>query len=168
MSDIELQNDAGDFRLLDRACIDSLKQMREVDRYTKGMYCWIGFKKKSMDFTASPRIAGKTKWSPFKLLGLAIDGITSFTVTPLRISTILGVLISLCAFMYMFVIIFKTLIYGEPQHGFPTIMVTVLFLGGIQLLALGIIGEYIGTIFKETKKRPPYIIKEIDDDDEKE
>ena len=154
-----LQN-VGDFRLIDRQCIDVLKQMREVDRYTKGMFSWIGFKKKEILFEQGDRVAGKSSWNLWGLFKLGVEGITSFTTAPLRFSTILGLIISLSSFIYMLVVLFKTIIWGESVQGYPTIVILILFIGGIQLLSLGIIGEYIGRIFNETKKRPVYIVEE--------
>ena len=155
-----LQN-VGDFRLLDRCCINALRKMRESERYTKGMYCWIGFKKKDIEFEQGDRVAGESSWNYRQLFSFAIDGITSFTNAPLRISTIVGFFISLCAFIYMIYVFFKALIYGDPVQGYPTLVILILFLGGIQLLSLGIIGEYIGRIYNETKNRPDYIVREF-------
>ena len=157
---VEILQNVGDFRLLDRKCIDTLKQLRESERYTKGMFCWIGFNKKEIEFEQGDRVAGQTSWNYFSLFNLAIEGITSFTIAPLRLSTMIGVIVSLIAFIYMCVIIAKTLIWGEDVQGFPTLMVVILFLGGVQLLSLGIIGEYLGRIFHETKNRPVYVVRE--------
>lgn len=160
VSTIPIQENTGDFRLLDRRCVEALKQLREAQRYTKGMFSWIGFNKKEILFDRDPRAAGQSKWNYFKLFDLAIDGITCFTILPLRLSSFLGTLISVFAFLYMLVIILKTVIYGESVQGYPSLMVIILFLGGIQLLSLGIIGEYIGRIFNETKQRPLYFVGE--------
>ena len=159
-TNIPIQKDTGDFRLLDRKCIDALKNMRETDRNNKGMFSWIGFKKKGIYYHQNQRKHGKTRWSYYKLLNLALTGITSFTTTPLRLASIFGFLVSLMAFAYLIYIIIKTILYGDPVQGYPTLMVTILFLGGIQLIALGIIGEYLSHIFNETKKRPGYFIRE--------
>jgi len=159
---VEILQNVGDFRLLDRKCIDVLKQMRETQRYTKGMFCWIGFKKKEIQFEQGNRVAGKSSWSFGKLFNLAIEGITSFTTAPLRISTLFGFVVSIFALLYMVYIIAKTLIWGEPVQGFPTLMIAILFLGGVQLISLGIIGEYIGRVFNETKNRPVYIVNEYE------
>ncbi|MGI6448810.1 MAG: glycosyltransferase family 2 protein [Desulfitobacteriia bacterium] len=159
-SKIPIQENTGDFRLLDRRCVNALKQLRETQRYTKGMFDWIGYNKKEILFDRDPRAAGQTKWNYLKLLDLAIEGITSFTTVPLRFSSLLGTIISLFAFCYMLLIIFKTVVYGEAVQGYPSLMVIILFLGGIQLLSLGIIGEYIGRIFNETKRRPLYFVDE--------
>jgi polyisoprenyl-phosphate glycosyltransferase len=161
---IPIQEDTGDFRLLDRRCVEALKKMRESQRYTKGMFSWIGYNKKEILFDRDPRAAGKTKWNYFKLLDLAIEGITSFTTLPLRLSSIFGMVISLIAFIYMIWIITKTLLIGEPVKGYPSLMSVILFLGGIQLLSLGIIGEYLGRIFNETKNRPLYFVDEYNDE----
>lgn len=159
---IEVLQNVGDFRLLDRCCIEALKQMRESERYTKGMFCWIGFRKKEMVFDRGDRAAGKSSWNFMSLFALAIEGITSFSIAPLRISTIIGLVVSIAAFIYMIFIFVKTLIFGDPVQGFPTIMIVMLFLGGIQLLSIGVLGEYIGRIFNESKHRPVYIVSEHD------
>lgn len=159
-TNIPIQKDTGDFRLLDKKCIDAIKEMRETDRNNKGMFSWIGYKKKGILYHQNERKHGKTKWSYYKLLNLALTGITSFTTVPLRFASIFGFFVSLLAFAYLTYIIIKTLIYGDPVQGYPTLMVTILFLGGIQLIALGIIGEYLSHIFNETKKRPGYFIRE--------
>lgn len=157
---IEILPNVGDFRLLDRKCIESLKQLRETERYTKGMYCWIGYKKTAVEFEQQDRQVGQSSWNFLSLLSLAIEGIVSFTTFPLKIATIVGVFTSLCAFIYMIYVIIKAILLGDPVSGFPTLLSVILFLGGIQLLALGIIGEYIGRIFHETKGRPVYIVRE--------
>lgn len=156
----EVLENVGDFRLLDRKCIEALKELRENERYTKGMFCWIGFKKKEILFDRGNRVAGKSNWNFFQLFNLAIEGITSFTTSPLRLSSIFGFLIALGAFILMLYYLFKTLVYGDPIQGFPTLITIILFLGGIQLISIGILGEYIGKIFNETKKRPVYLIRE--------
>lgn len=157
---IEILPNVGDFRLLDRKCIESLKQLRETERYTKGMYCWIGYKKTAVEFEQQDRQAGQSSWNFLSLLSLAIEGIVSFTTFPLKIATLVGIFTSLCAFIYMIYVIIKAILFGDPVSGFPTLLSIMLFLGGIQLLALGIIGEYIGRIFHETKGRPVYIVRE--------
>lgn len=157
---VDVLQNVGDFRLLDRKCIDALKELRESERYTKGMYSWIGFKKKEILFEPAERVAGESTFSYGRLLSLAMEGFTSFSTAPLKISTIIGIIVSLLSFILMFVFLFKALIYGDPVQGFPTLITVILFLGGIQLLSLGIIGEYLGRIFIETKNRPVYLIKE--------
>lgn len=157
---VEILPNVGDFRLLDRKCIEALKELRESERYTKGMFCWVGFNKKEVVFDRGDRVAGNTSWNFFSLFNLAIEGITSFTTTPLRLSTIMGFIVSLFAFIYMCVIVTKTLIWGDEVQGFTTLFVFISFLGGVQLISLGIIGEYLGRIFHETKNRPVYVVKE--------
>ena len=157
---IEILQNVGDFRLLDRCCIEALKSMRESERYTKGMFCWIGFKKASVDFEQKERIAGKSSWNFLGLFDLAIKGITSFTIAPLRLSSILGVIIAIFSFILMLFHLIKALIWGDPIQGFPTLVVIILFLGGIQLLSIGILGEYLGRVFNESKNRPVYIVRE--------
>lgn len=164
---VEIQRDTGDFRLLDRRCIEALKQFRESERYTKGMFSWIGFKKKEIIYDRDPRAAGTTKWNYPKLINLAIDGITSFSTAPLRIASVLGMFISFVAFVYIIVIVAKTLIHGDDVAGYPSLMAAILFLGGVQLLSLGIIGEYIARIFTETKARPLYFVEEYHSGDKK-
>lgn len=159
-SRIEVLQNVGDFRLLDRCCIEALKELRESERYTKGMFCWIGFRKKEIAFDRHDRVAGKSAWNFRSLFALAIEGITSFSTAPLRISTVIGLLVSMAAFLYMIFILVKTLICGDPVQGFPTIMTVMLFLGGVQLLTIGILGEYVGRIFNETKRRPTYLARE--------
>lgn len=160
LSNIPVQRDTGDFRLLDRRCIDALQQLREGQRYTKGMYSWIGFNKKEILFDRDPRAAGETKWNYGKLFNLAIDGITSSTIAPLRFSSLFGVIISVAAFFFMIFVIIRTILFGDPVPGYPSLMAVILFLGGIQLLSLGIIGEYLGKVFYETKGRPVYFVEE--------
>ncbi len=154
-----LQN-VGDFRLLDRRCINALKQLRESERYTKGLFTWIGYRKCEITFDRGDRVAGESSYNLFKLFNLAVDGITSFSTAPLRLATIMGLVVSVGTFVYMCYFLLKTLIVGEEVQGFPTLIVTMLFLGGVQLLSLGIIGEYLGRIFNETKNRPVYLIRE--------
>ena len=158
LTNIPIQQDTGDFRLLDRSCIEALKRMREVERNTKGMYSWIGFRKKGIFYRQRERRQGTSKWSLMSLVNLALNGITSYTTAPLRLASILGLLVSAAAFIYLIYIIVLTNLYGEPVQGYPTIMVTLLFLGGVQLLSLGIVGEYLGRVFNEVKRRPGYFI----------
>ena len=156
---IEIQKDTGDFRLLDRRCVEALKSMRENQRYTKGLFSIIGYNKKEILYDRDPRAAGQTKWNYGKLIDLSIDGITSFTTSPLRWASILGIMISGVAFIYMIYIIIKTLATGIDVPGYASLMVVILFLGGIQLIFLGIIGEYLGRTFNESKHRPLYFIE---------
>ena len=162
LAHIPVQVNVGDFRLLDAKCVQALRQMRETQRYTKGMFSWIGYKKKEVPFEVAPRIAGVTKWNYTKLFNLAIEGITSYTTVPLRLASIVGFIISMCAIIYMLYIIIKTLIYGIDWPGYPSLVSIVLFIGGTQLIVLGIIGEYLGKIFNETKNRPLYLVNEYE------
>ncbi len=156
---IPIQTDTGDFRLLDRRCVEALKQFRESQRYTKGLFSWIGYHKKEILYDRDPRAAGETKWNYAKLINLAIDGITSFTTTPLRIASVLGFAVSLAAFVYILYLLIRPL-FGVPTgEGYSSMMAVILFLGGVQLISLGIIGEYIARIFVETKQRPLYFVE---------
>lgn len=160
---VPIQKNTGDFRLLDRTCIEALRRMRESERNTKGLYSWIGFRKKGILYDQLERTEGTTKWKFSQLVNLAINGLTSYTVAPLRIAMYTGILVSLLAFAYLVYILISTWLYGDPVAGYPTIMVTILFLGGIQLLTLGILGEYVGRIFNETKQRPGYFVRRYND-----
>ena len=163
-SRFDMLKNVGDFRLLDRRCINALRRMRESERYTKGRFSWIGFKKKEIEFDRGNRQVGKSSWSYRQLFSLAIDGITSFSSAPLRISTIAGFFISMLAFIYMMVVFVRALFWGNPVQGYPSLLVFILFLGGIQLLSIGIIGEYIGRIYNESKHRPDYIVDEYNEE----
>lgn len=157
----EMQRNVGDFRLLDKRCIEALKLMRENQRFTKGLFTWVGYRKKEIPFEVQPRAAGTTTWNYFALFNLAMKGMTSFTTAPLRLMTLLGITVSTGAIIYMIFTLVMALIYGDPVAGYPTLMVVMLFLGGTQLLALGIIGEYLGQIFHESKHRPIYLVDEM-------
>jgi len=157
---IPIQEDTGDFRLLDRRVVEALKQFRESQRNTKAMFSWVGFYKKEIMYDRDPRAAGETKWNYVKLVELAIDGITSFTTAPLRISTYAGIFVSVFTFLYLLYLVIRTIFFGTDLAGYPSMMAVILFLGGVQLISLGIIGEYIGRIFNETKQRPLYLIEE--------
>lgn len=157
---ITIQRDTGDFRLLDRRCVEALKQLRETERYTKGMFSWIGYNKKEITYDRDPRLAGEIKQNYSILVKLALDGITSFTTAPLRIASIVGALVSLTAFVFIVIVVIKTWIFGDAVAGYPSLMSVILFLGGVQLLSIGIIGEYVGRIFNETKGRPLYLVEE--------
>lgn len=157
----EMQRDVGDFRLLDRRCIEALKLMRENQRFTKGLFTWVGYRKKEIPFEVQPRAAGTTTWNFLSLFNLAMKGMTSFTTAPLRLMTFLGITVSCGAMLYMIFTLVMALMYGDPVAGYPTLITVMLFLGGMQLLALGIIGEYLGQIFHESKHRPIYLVDEI-------
>jgi len=157
---IPIQKDTGDFRLLDKRAVEALKQIRESQRYTKGYFSWIGFKKKEITYERDARFAGQTHWNYLKLVDLAIEGIISFSTAPLRIATALGTVVAVIAFVYLVFIVIRTIALGTDLAGYPSTMAVILFLGGAQLLSLGIIGEYVGRIFNETKNRPLYLIEE--------
>lgn len=159
-ADIDIPADVGDFRLLDRRAVNALCTLREKQRYTKGLFSWIGYNKKELLFDREPRAVGSTKMNFIKLFGLAVDGITSFSVAPLRLASILGLLISSIAFIYLLFVVGKTLLLGDPVAGYPSMISIILFMGGIQLVVLGIIGEYVGRIFYEAKDRPDYLVSE--------
>lgn len=152
--------DTGDFRLMSRRAVDALKQLREQHRFMKGLFTWIGFPQKAVPYRRDPRFAGTTKWNYWKLWNLAIEGITSFTIFPLKLASYLGLVVACGAFIFGAFIIYRTLVYGDPVAGYPSLMVTVLFLGGVQLIALGVLGEYLGRIFDETKQRPLYLVRQ--------
>lgn len=160
ISNVPIQKDTGDFRLLDARAVEAIVNMRESQRYTKGMFSWVGFHKKEILYDRDPRAAGETKWNYPRLVNFAIDGITSFTTAPLRISTYIGMAVSVIAFIYLIVIVLQTLLFGNAIEGYPSTLAVILFLGGVQLLSLGVIGEYIGRIFNETKQRPLYFVEE--------
>lgn len=159
-SDIDIPADVGDFRLLDRQAVDALCLLREKQRYTKGLFSWIGYNKKELLFDREPRAVGNSKMNFIKLFGLAVDGITSFSVAPLRVASVLGIFISSIAFLYLLFVVGKTLLFGDPVAGYPSMISIILFMGGIQLVVLGIIGEYVGRIFYEAKRRPDYLVSE--------
>ena len=154
-----LQN-VGDFRLLDRKCIEALRQLRESERYTKGLYSWIGFRKKDVLFDQEDRRYGESHWSLLKLTAFAIEGITSFTTAPLRLATLLGFITGAGAIVYFIYTLVKAIIYGDPVAGYPTLICVMLFLGAVQLICLGIIGEYLGRVFNEAKHRPIYLVED--------
>ena len=162
MSSVSVLEDTGDFRLLSSKALGSIRQIRESERYTKGLFSLIGHRKYCVQFHRAPRAAGVTKWSFFKLISLAIQGITSFSAAPLKLTTILGFIFATIAFIYMIVIVLKTILFGEPVQGYPSLVSIILFLGGVQMISLGIIGEYLGKVFMETKGRPLYFVQEYD------
>jgi len=156
---IKIPADTGDFRLLSRRAVEALKLLRENHRFMKGLYAWIGYPQVAVEYQRDRRFAGKTKWNYWRLWNFALDGITAFTITPLKIATYIGLLTSIGSFGYALFVIYKTLAFGEPVRGYPSLMVIILFLGGMQLMCLGVIGEYLGRMFNETKQRPLYLIK---------
>ena len=161
LSDISIPKDIGDFRLLDRKALDALLKLREKHRYMKGLFVWVGFKQKEIEYEREARFKGKTKLNLLSLFNLAFDGLTSFSIMPLRLASIIGFLSAVTGFLYGATIVIKTIFFHAPVAGFTSLVVLITFFGGIQLLSIGIIGEYIGRIFNETKNRPLYIVKNI-------
>ena len=161
---INIQKDTGDFRLLSRRAINAIRQYKETRRYTKGLFSLIGYRKVELLFDRSPRAAGKTKWNYFRLINLAIEGITSFTSSPLRVSTLAGLSVVFLGIIYMLFIVIKRVLIGDPVIGFPSIIAVIVILGGMQLVSLGIIGEYLARVFDETKRRPLYFVDEYNGD----
>ncbi|MGF1694649.1 glycosyltransferase [Vibrio lamellibrachiae] len=157
----DIPENVGDFRLLSREVVDHICSLTESNRYMKGIFAWPGFRQTTLPFDRDARYCGETKWNYLKLLGLAVDGITSFSIRPLRLATIVGGLIAFAAFVFGLIIISKTLLFGELVSGYPSMMVVQLALGGIQLLSIGVLGEYIGRIFIEVKNRPLYLIQSV-------
>jgi len=160
LSDTPLPRDTGDFRLLSRRALDALGRLRERQRFMKGLFAWIGFRQTAIRYQRDPRHAGDTKWNYWRLSQLAIEGITSFSNAPLRLATWIGLASAVVAFVYAIWVFAKALLFGDPVRGYPTLMVVILFLGGVQLLALGVIGEYLGRNYAESKQRPLYFIEE--------
>ncbi|MBC1553205.1 glycosyltransferase family 2 protein [Listeria booriae] len=159
MATIDIPKDTGDFRLLDRKCVEALKEIRETQRYTKGLFSFVGFKKKEILFERDARVAGSTKWNYKKLFQLAIDGITSFSVAPLRLASIAGAGILVITILTLLFIFIESIFLGRAPTGTMGIVTVILFLGGVQLISIGLLGEYIGRIFMETKNRPLYFVE---------
>ncbi len=160
LSRIKLPEDTGDFRLLSRRAVDALNTLLEHHRFMKGLFTWIGYKQKAVLYDRDPRFAGETKWNYWKLWNLAIEGITTFTTAPLKFSSYIGLCTAFGAFAYGIYIMITTLLFGNPVAGYPSLLVVMLFLGGVQLMSIGVLGEYIGRIFTETKQRPLYFINQ--------
>ena len=156
----KIPEDAGDFRLLSPRAADALRHLPERNRFFKGLSSWIGFRQIRIDYRPQPRTDGRTAWNMRSLIGLSIDGLTAFSVAPLRIATMLGIVIALVAFVYGGQIVYETLVYGERVPGYPSLFVGVMVLGGVQLIMLGVVGEYIGKILYEIKGRPVYFVAE--------
>jgi len=159
VSDVDIPPDTGDFRLLSRRAVNALKQLREQHRFMKGLFNWVGFERKEIVYRRDPRAAGNSKWNYWRLWNFALEGITSHTTVPLRLASYLGILVAFSAFIYAAFVAYDKLVHGNPVAGYPSLMVVLLFLGGVQLMTLGVIGEYMGRMFDETKKRPLYFVK---------
>ena len=166
LTNVPIQEDTGDFRLLDRRCVNALRKMRESQRCSKSMFSWIGYKKKEVLYDRDPRVAGQTKWNYKKLVDLAIDGITSFTTSPLRISTYVSIPTFMILFIYFIYVIAKCIVTSTAIQAYQAIILLILFFSGIQILLFGIIGEYLGRIFNESKRRPLYLVNEYNGEKE--
>ena len=161
VSRVRIPEDTGDFRLLSRRAVNALLQIREQHRFMKGLFAWIGYPQKAVPYRRDPRYAGQTKWNYWRLWNFAIEGITSFTIAPLKLASYVGLVTAIGAFVYGSYFLVRTLLFGNPVPGYPSLLVIILFLGGIQLLALGVIGEYLGRMFNEAKRRPLYYAQEF-------
>ena len=159
LSDVEIPRNVGDFRLLSRRAVKAVNALPERHRYLKGLYAWIGFPQTSVEYVRAPRAAGQSKWTYWRLWNHALDGITSFSAVPLKAATYLGLLTSTLAFFYGAYMLVRTLLYGNPVPGYPSLIIVVLFLGGVQLICLGIIGEYLARTYQESKGRALYFLK---------
>ncbi|MBR0183931.1 MAG: glycosyltransferase family 2 protein [Clostridia bacterium] len=160
ISEVEIADGARDYRLMTRKMVNAILSMKECTRFSKGIFSWVGFHTKWLSYKNITRTNGKTSWSLIKLFSYAINGITSFSDLPLSISSLLGILMCLISFIMICIIIFKTLIFGDPTSGYPSLICTIVFIGGIQLFCIGILGQYLSKVYIEVKKRPMYIIKE--------
>ena len=158
LSEVPIPEDVGDFRLLSRRSVNALNQLPESNRFMKGLFAWIGYRQITLEYDRHARAAGQTKWPYLKLLNFAIEGITGFSVVPLRLASYAGFLSAAGAFIYALVFLVKTVTLGDSVKGFPTLIVTILLLGGLQLMAMGILGEYLGRLFMESKRRPLYLL----------
>ena len=161
LSDVPIPADVGDFRLLSRRAVEALNQLPERNRFMKGLFAWIGYTQITLEYDRHARAAGQTKWPYLKLFHFAVEGITGFSVVPLRLASYAGFLTAFGAFIYAIMFMVKTLTIGESVKGFPTLIVTILLMGGLQLMAMGIIGEYLGRLFMESKRRPLYLLDEV-------
>jgi polyisoprenyl-phosphate glycosyltransferase len=161
ISQVDIPDDVGDFRLMDRKVVEALNSLRENSRFMKGLFAWVGFKTTTVQYTVEPRKHGQSSFNFWKLWNLALEGITSFSTVPLRMWTYIGGIISIISFVYALYLLVRTLIHGVETPGYASMMIVILFLGGIQLIGIGVLGEYLGRVFAEVKQRPNYIIREI-------
>ncbi len=159
LSPVSIPADTGDFRLMSRPVVEALRQLREQHRFMKGLFSWVGFRQVSVPYRRDPRVGGETKFNYWTLWNLAIEGITSFSFIPLQFASFLGISVALGALLYGAFLLVRTLISGNAVPGYPSLMVTILFLGGVQLMTLGVIGEYVGRIYNESKRRPIYLVR---------
>jgi glycosyltransferase involved in cell wall biosynthesis len=161
VSRVDIPTDTGDFRLMSRRAVDAIGRLREEHRFMKGLFAWIGFPSKPLFYRRAPRAAGCTSWNYWNLWNFAIEGITSFTVVPLKVATYLGLSVALMALLYAALVIWKALMFSDPVKGYPSLMAVILFLGGVQLISIGLLGEYVGRIFNEVKRRPLYLVNRL-------
>ena len=157
----DIPEGAGDFRLLDRCAIDAMNRIGETSRFNKGLFSWIGFRSIGVPFSTGSRAAGTSKWSYRRLAHFALDGLTSFSTLPLRVWSLLGLAISLTAFAYALIVLVQTLVLGVDVPGYPSLIISVMFFAGVQLITLGVIGEYLGRVYEEVKARPLFIVAEV-------
>jgi glycosyltransferase involved in cell wall biosynthesis len=160
ISEPVIPENVGDFRLMDRKVVDAIKQLPERRRFMKGIFAWVGFRSTTIEYVRDPRIAGASRFSAWKLWNLALEGITSFSTAPLRIWTYLGLAVASLAFVYAGFIVMRTVIHGIDVPGYASLLAITLFLGGIQLIGLGVLGEYLGRVYSEAKQRPIYIVRD--------
>jgi glycosyltransferase involved in cell wall biosynthesis len=160
LADTAIPADTGDFRLMSRRVVEALRGLRERQRFMKGLFAWVGYPQASIPYQRQPRIAGKSKFNYWRLWNFALEGITGFSTAPLRAATYVGFATATLAFGYGVWVVVKTLVWGDKVQGWPTLMAVVLFLGGVQLIALGVIGEYLGRLYLESKQRPLYLVQE--------
>lgn len=165
LSDTNIVSGACDYRMMTRKMVDAVLEMSEVNRFSKGIFSWVGFNTKWIPFENVARVAGETKWSFKKLFAYSLDGFTAFTTAPLQFSSLIGILFCILAFVFGLVTVVKTIVFGEPVAGFPTLMCVILLIGGMQFLMIGILGQYMSKMYMETKKRPIYIVKETEADE---
>ena len=158
VSRVQIPKDTGDFRLMSRRAVDALNSLREQHRFMKGLFAWIGFPQTAIPYRRDPRFAGESKFNYWKLWNFALEGFTSFTIAPLKVASYLGIFVAMCAFLYGLFVIYKTAVFGESVTGYPSMMVVITFLGGAQLAFIGVLGEYMGRMFNETKRRPLYFL----------
>ncbi|BCF95374.1 glycosyltransferase family 2 protein [Paraburkholderia largidicola] len=158
---VRVPRDTGDYRLLSRRAVEAVQQLKEQHRFMKGLFAWVGFSQIALPYRRDARYAGVTKWNYWKLWNFAIEGITSFTTVPLRVATYIGLGTAAFAFSYAAVVFYRAIMHGDPVRGYPSLMIVMLFLGGVQLMTLGVIGEYVGRMFNETKGRPLYFTNQV-------
>ena len=163
ISDADIVDGARDYRLMRRAVVDAILSTREYNRFSKGIFGWVGFRTKWIPFVNVERVAGETKWSFWKLFRYSLEGIVAFSTVPLALASVLGVLLCLIAFVFILVVLVKTLAFGDPVGGWPSMICVILFLGGVQLLCIGILGQYLSKTYLETKRRPIYLVRETEE-----